>query len=60
MMYDWIKIKHPTLNKYVSLQDNVTGFQRILEGEFDSYPEQAFYLVGGIDDVIEKASGLNE
>ena len=44
--------------KYVSLNDSVTGFQRILSGEFDALPEQAFYLVGGIDDVIEKANTL--
>jgi F-type H+-transporting ATPase subunit beta len=44
--------------KYVSLQDSVTGFQRILKGEFDSLPEQAFYLVGPIEDVIEKAKLL--
>ena len=44
--------------KYVSLNDSVTGFQRILAGEFDSLPEQAFYLVGGIEDVIEKAKTL--
>jgi F-type H+-transporting ATPase subunit beta len=34
--------------KYVSLNDSVEGFQRILQGEFDSLPEQAFYLVGAI------------
>ena len=44
--------------KYVSLNDSVNGFQRILAGEFDSLPEQAFYLVGGIDDVVEKAKTL--
>jgi F-type H+-transporting ATPase subunit beta len=44
--------------KYVSLNDSVSGFQRILKGELDNLPEQAFYLVGGIEDVIEKASTL--
>nr|AIM52764.1 ATP synthase CF1 subunit beta [Ochromonas sp. CCMP1393] len=44
--------------KYVSLNDSVNAFQRILQGEFDALPEQAFYLVGGIDDVIEKAATL--
>jgi F-type H+-transporting ATPase subunit beta len=44
--------------KYVSLKDSVAGFQRILAGEFDTLPEQAFYLVGGIDDVIEKSKTL--
>jgi F-type H+-transporting ATPase subunit beta len=46
--------------KYVSLNDSVTGFQRILQGEFDALPEQAFYLVGAIDDVIEKAKTLTK
>ena len=41
--------------KYVSLDDSVLGFEKILAGEFDSLPEQAFYLVGPIEDVIEKA-----
>lgn len=44
--------------KYVSLNDNVEAFSRILSGEFDSLPEQAFYLVGGIEDVIKKAEAL--
>ena len=43
------------LGKYVSLDDSVLGFEKILAGEFDSLPEQAFYLVGPIEDVIEKA-----
>ena len=44
--------------KYVSLNDSVVGFSRILEGEFDELPEQSFYLVGNIEDVIEKAATL--
>jgi len=44
--------------KYVSLNDTVNGFQRILNGEFDLLPEQAFYLVGGIEEVIQKANTL--
>jgi F-type H+/Na+-transporting ATPase subunit beta len=44
--------------KYVSLEDSVKGFKSILQGEYDSFPEQAFYLVGGIDDVIEKNKTL--
>lgn len=44
--------------KYVSLSDSVAAFSRILSGEFDSLPEQAFYLVGGIEEVIEKAETL--
>jgi len=45
--------------KYVSLEQTVTGFTRLLAGEFDKLPEQAFYLVGPIEDVIEKAAKLN-
>eukprot|EP01035_Chromulina_nebulosa_P025223 gene25223-32913_t len=44
--------------KYVSLADTVSGFQKILAGELDALPEQAFYLVGGIEDVLEKAKTL--
>jgi len=44
--------------KYVSLNDSVAGFQKILKGELDTLPEQAFYLVGTIEDVIEKANTL--
>jgi F-type H+-transporting ATPase subunit beta len=44
--------------KYVTLKETVKGFQQILSGEYDSFPEQAFYLVGGIDDVIEKNKTL--
>jgi F-type H+-transporting ATPase subunit beta len=44
--------------KYVSLNDSVAAFERILAGEFDNLPEQAFYLVGPIEDVIEKAKTL--
>ena len=44
--------------KYVSLEDSVKGFKQILQGDYDSFPEQAFYLVGGIDDVIEKNKTL--
>jgi len=46
--------------KYVSLNDSVNGFQRILNGELDSLPEQAFYLVGPIEDVLEKAATLTK
>ena len=40
--------------KYVSLSDTLVGFKAILSGEYDHLPEQAFYMVGGIEDVIEK------
>ncbi|MCJ2544331.1 F0F1 ATP synthase subunit beta [Thermostichus vulcanus] len=44
--------------KYVKLEDTIKGFQRILSGELDSLPEQAFYLVGSIEEAIEKAEKL--
>ena len=48
-----------TPGKYVKLEDTVAAFKRIAEGEFDDLPEQAFYMVGGIEEVIEKAKSLN-
>jgi len=44
--------------KYVSLKETIRGFKGILEGEFDALPEQAFYMVGTIDEAIEKAKNL--
>ena len=44
--------------KYVSLKDTIRGFKGILAGEYDSLPEQAFYMVGGIDEAIEKAKSM--
>ena len=44
--------------KYVSLEDTIKGFQKILNGELDDLPEQAFYLVGDIDEAIAKAAKL--
>lgn len=44
--------------KYVTLDDTIKGFSRILEGEFDKLPEQAFYLVGNIDEAIAKGATL--
>nr|ATJ02884.1 ATP synthase CF1 subunit beta [Porphyridium purpureum] len=44
--------------KYVSLADSIKGFKMLLSGEFDDLPEQAFYLVGNIDEAIEKAAKL--
>jgi F-type H+-transporting ATPase subunit beta len=45
--------------KYVSLAETVAGFKLILAGELDDLPEQAFYLVGNADEVVEKAAKLN-
>ena len=44
--------------KYVALKETIRGFQGILKGEYDDLPEQAFYMVGGIDEVVEKAKKL--
>jgi len=44
--------------KYVSLKDTIAGFKGILEGEYDAIPEQAFYMVGTIDEALEKAKTL--
>ena len=44
--------------KYVSLKDTIAGFKGILAGEYDDLPEQAFYMVGSIDEAVEKAKNL--
>ncbi|MBQ0761335.1 MAG: F0F1 ATP synthase subunit beta [Zhongshania sp.] len=44
--------------KYVSLKDTIAGFSGILNGDYDHLPEQAFYMVGTIDEAIEKAAKL--
>jgi F-type H+-transporting ATPase subunit beta len=44
--------------KYVSLKDTISGFKAILSGEYDHLPEQAFYMVGGIEEAVEKAKNL--
>ncbi len=44
--------------KYVKLEESVSSFERVLAGEFDQLPEQAFYMVGGIDEAVEKAKKL--
>jgi len=44
--------------KYVSLADTIQGFNGILTGEYDELPEQAFYLVGGLDEAIAKGASL--
>jgi len=45
--------------KYVSLKDTIRSFKEIVEGKHDDLPEQAFYMVGGIDEVVEKAKGIS-
>ncbi len=44
--------------KYVSLKDTIKGFKGIVEGEYDHLPEQAFYMVGAIEEAVEKAKTL--
>jgi len=46
--------------KYVHLSENVHAFKTIVEGKYDDYPEQAFYMVGNIKDVEEKAEALRK
>jgi F-type H+-transporting ATPase subunit beta len=45
--------------KYVTLKETIKGFKGIVEGEYDHLPEQAFYMVGGIEEAVEKAKTLN-
>ncbi|MDR0233974.1 MAG: F0F1 ATP synthase subunit beta, partial [Zoogloeaceae bacterium] len=44
--------------KYVPLRETINGFKGIVEGEYDHLPEQAFYMVGSIEEAVEKAKGL--
>ncbi len=44
--------------KYVSLKDTISGFKGLLAGEFDDLPEQAFYMVGSIEEATEKAKNM--
>jgi len=44
--------------KYVSLKDTIKGFKGLLDGDYDALPEQAFYMAGSIDEVIEKAKDI--
>jgi F-type H+-transporting ATPase subunit beta len=46
--------------KYVTLKETIRGFKMIVDGECDSLPEQAFYMVGGIDEAFEKAKKMTE
>lgn len=45
--------------KYVPLRETIAGFKAILSGEYDHLPEQAFYMVGGIEEAVEKAKTLS-
>ena len=46
--------------EYVSVQETTSGFKAICDGEYDELPEQSFYMVGGIDEVVEKAKQIQE
>jgi F-type H+-transporting ATPase subunit beta len=45
--------------KFVELDETIRSFKEVVEGQHDDLPEQAFYLVGGIDEAVEKARGLS-
>ena len=47
-----------TPGKYVPLKDTIAGFRGIVDGEYDELPEQAFYMVGSIEEAVEKAKTL--
>jgi F-type H+-transporting ATPase subunit beta len=47
-----------TPGKYVPLKDTIKGFQGIINGEYDHMPEQAFYMVGSIEEAVEKAESM--
>ena len=46
--------------KYVTLKDTIKGFKAIVDGQYDNLPEQAFYMVGGIEEAVEKAKTLSK
>ncbi len=49
-----------TPGRYVRLDDTIESFERVVEGEFDHLPEQAFYMKGGIDEVVEEAKKMDQ
>jgi F-type H+-transporting ATPase subunit beta len=49
-----------TSGRYVKLEDTIKGFKKIIGGEMDHIPEQAFYMLGGIEEVYEKAEELKK
>ena len=46
--------------KYVKLEDSIKGFTEICDGKYDDLPEQAFYMVGTIEEAVEKAEKLKK
>ena len=49
-----------TPGKFVKLEDTIKGFKSIVDGEYDKIPEAAFYLVGTIDEALEKAKKISK
>jgi F-type H+-transporting ATPase subunit beta len=47
-----------TAGRYVKLEDTIESFERVVAGEFDELPEQAFYMVGGIEEAVDKSKTL--
>ena len=47
-----------TAGRYVKLEETIRSFQEVLDGKHDELPEQAFYLVGGIEEALERAEKL--
>ncbi|MFM7350153.1 MAG: F0F1 ATP synthase subunit beta, partial [Erythrobacter sp.] len=45
---------------FVQIEDTVKGFKAVVDGEYDHLPEPAFYMVGGIDQAVEKAKKMAE
>ena len=54
-----LRVFNGTPGKYVSLKETIRGFKGILNGEYDHIPEQAFYMVGTIDEALEKPKICN-
>ncbi|WP_111979001.1 F0F1 ATP synthase subunit beta [Algibacillus agarilyticus] len=52
------EVFNSTPGRYVSLKDTIAGFKGILSGEYDHLPEQAFYMVGAIEEAVEKAKSI--
>ena len=46
--------------KYVPIQETIRSFREVAEGKYDEIPEQAFYMVGGIEEVLEKTEKLKQ
>ena len=59
-LLDMINSFNETTQKLVDLDDTIKGFDAICKGEYDHLPEAAFYMVGGIEEVIEKAEKLSK